>query len=126
MVRAVALAFVVTSALIAASQLMAQEARAPAYVVVQSISVTDQAAFERYQALARDTIARHGGRFLSRGANVQFLEGQGDFSRVGLIEFPSMAAANDWFKSPEFQEAMKVRRTAGEQRIFLIEGRSNN
>jgi len=124
--RSVAFCLILIGALLAHSDGAAQDATAPAYVFVQSISVTDRAAFERYQALARDAIAKHGGRFLARGAKVEVLEGQGDAATLGVLQFPSMAAAKAWFTSPEYQEALKLRRTAGEQRVFAIEGRSED
>jgi len=120
--RAAGVVLAVITAPIAFSDVAAQGSTASAYVFVQSISVTDRAAFERYQALARDAITKHAGRFLARGADVEFLEGQGDVSTLGLLQFPSMAAVRDWFTSPEYQEALKVRRTAGQQRIFMVEG----
>jgi uncharacterized protein (DUF1330 family) len=72
--------------------------------------------------LARDAITKYGGRFLALGAKVEFLEDQGDVSTLGLLQFPSLAAAKTWFTSPEYQEALKVRRVAGQQRIFVVEG----
>jgi uncharacterized protein (DUF1330 family) len=119
---AAALVLAVIGAPIAISHAAAQGAPAPAYVFVQSISITDAAAFERYQALARDAIVKYGGRFLARGAKVEILEGQGDSSTLGLLQFPSIAAAKTWFTSPEYQEALKMRRIAGQQRIFMVEG----
>jgi uncharacterized protein (DUF1330 family) len=119
---AAVLLLVMVGTAVASSNANAQSAAAPAYVFVQSISVTDRVAFERYQALARDAITKYGGRFLARGANVEFLEGQGDVSTLRLLQFPSLATAKTWFTSPEYQEALKVRRVAGQQRIFVVEG----
>src|SRR6266446_5531877 len=64
--RSAAFCLILVGALLAHSDGAAQDATAPAYVFVQSISVTDRAAFERYQALARDAITKHAGRFLAR------------------------------------------------------------
>jgi uncharacterized protein (DUF1330 family) len=116
------LVFAIGAVPLAPSDGAAQSGIAPAYVFVQSISITDRTAFARYQTLARDAIIKYGGRFLARGANVKFLEGNGDVSTVGLLEFPSLTAAEHWFTSSEYQDALKVRRSAGQQRIFVVEG----
>jgi uncharacterized protein (DUF1330 family) len=97
-----------------------------AYVFVQSISVTDPDALARYQVMARQSIAQHGGQFIARGAQVTFLEGDGDFASIGVIHFPSAAIAQEWFTSDDYQAALEVRKTAGEQRIFMVEGSASD
>jgi uncharacterized protein (DUF1330 family) len=41
-----------------------------------------------------------GGQFIVRGANMTVLEGEWPQPRLAMIEFPSRAAAEDWYKSP--------------------------
>ena len=118
--------FLAIALIFTSSAALAQELEAPAYVFIQSVSINDRASFERYQALARESIIKHHGEFLARGADVEYLEGRGDLSRLGLIRFPNLAAAKKWFASPEFQDALKLRRKAGEQRVFIIEGRKSD
>jgi single-strand DNA-binding protein len=50
-------------------------ARVPAYVIVD-VEVLDPSGYERYKALATESIARHGGRYLARGGRAVALEGR--------------------------------------------------
>ena len=39
-----------------------------------------------------------------------------------IVEFPSMARAREWYRSPEYAEALKVRAGALERRLVFVEG----
>jgi Domain of unknown function (DUF1330) len=84
------LALIIIAISIRTSYVHAQDETAPAYVLVESLSITDKAAFQRYQALARDAMKKNGGQFLARGAKVESFQGQSDVLTLGLIRFPSM------------------------------------
>jgi uncharacterized protein (DUF1330 family) len=42
--------------------------------------------------------------------------------RVVVVEFPSMQRAREWYASPEYAEALAVRRDALERRLIFVEG----
>lgn len=83
----------------------------PAYYVAEHI-ITNAAKFEEYRIKAAPMIAKHGGRYLTRGGSHKFLEG-GHWKpeRVVIIEFPDMDSLNRWYDSPEYQP-LKVLRKA--------------
>lgn len=39
-----------------------------------------------------------------------------------IVEFPSMARAQEWYASAEYAEALKLRHTALERRLLFVEG----
>jgi uncharacterized protein (DUF1330 family) len=93
----------------------------PSYVIAE-VEVTDPAGYEPYRPLAAASIARFGGRFIARGGAAELLEGQGEPRRVVIIEFADMAAARRWYRSEEYQSALKIRQAASRGRLILVEG----
>jgi uncharacterized protein (DUF1330 family) len=94
----------------------------PTYVV-GDIHITDPAAYQAHVPRALATIARFGGRVVAgAGSRVDLLEGDPSPERIFIIEFPTAGAARRWYQSDEYQEALKVRRSASHGRVFLIEG----
>ncbi len=93
----------------------------PAYVIAE-VKVTDPAAYAPYRALAQESIARFGGRFIARGGEAALLEGEGAPERVVVIEFADAASARRWYDSEEYQRAKKIRQKASRGRLILVEG----
>ena len=92
-----------------------------AYIIAE-IHVTDPTAYDGYRPLAAASIARFGGRFAVRGANVDLLEGGPEPERIVVIEFADADAARRWYRSEEYQRALKIRQSASRGRVFLVEG----
>jgi uncharacterized protein (DUF1330 family) len=92
-----------------------------AYVVYQGV-VTDPEGYERYKALAQESIAAAGGRYVVRGGDVTVLEGDEPDGRVVLLEFPSVEAALAWYHGPAYSEARAVRAQAARARMFVVDG----
>ena len=90
--------------------------------VIADIQVTDTAAYEPYRPLAAASIARFGGRFIVRGGKVDLLEGEPEPERIVVIEFPDADTARRWYRSEEYQSALKIRQSASQGRVFLVEG----
>ena len=93
----------------------------PAYVIVQ-VHVHDPAVYERYKALAPESIARYGGRYIARGGQTEALEGQWDPCRVVILEFDSVDRARTWLDSPEYREARALRHAAAHTQMIVVEG----
>ena len=90
--------------------------------VIADVTVTDPEGYAAYRPLAAASIARHGGKFLARGGAGEAKEGGWTPSRVVIIEFPSLAAANAWYDSPDYQAALKVRMANSTGRVIIVEG----
>jgi uncharacterized protein (DUF1330 family) len=93
----------------------------PAYIIAE-IQVTDPSAYDGYRPLAAASVARFGGRFAARGGTVDLLEGGPEPERIVVIEFPDAETARRWYRSDEYQTALKIRQSASRGRVFLVEG----
>jgi uncharacterized protein (DUF1330 family) len=96
----------------------------PAYLVVEHI-ITDAAKFEEYRIKVGPMIAKHGGRYLTKGGSHKMPEG-GHWKpeRVVIIEFPDMNSLNAWYNSAEYQPLIAIRResTSELDMMFTLEG----
>jgi uncharacterized protein (DUF1330 family) len=95
----------------------------PAYVISE-VKFLDPALVDRYRPLAADSIAHYGGKYIVRGGPVECVEGARDPDRsFVVVEFPDMARAKEWYASPEYAEALKVRRAGAlERTLVFVEG----
>lgn len=90
--------------------------------VISEVEIRDSAAIETYRALAQDSIAHYGGRYVVRGGAAELVEGGPAPKMMVVVEFPSMARAKEWYASPEYANALKVRRHALDRRLIFVEG----
>ncbi|MBE8520232.1 DUF1330 domain-containing protein [Amycolatopsis sp. H6(2020)] len=72
---------------------------------------------ERIQA----TLDPYGGMFLVHGAPVQVMEGEWAGGLV-LIEFPSLAAAHEWYASPAYREILRLRADHIPGDLIVVDG----
>jgi uncharacterized protein (DUF1330 family) len=93
----------------------------PTYVV-GDIHITDPAAYQAHVPSALATIARFGGRIIAGSGKIDLLEGGPMPQRIFIIEFPNADAARRWYRSDDYQDALKVRLSASHGRVLLIEG----
>ncbi|MBY6005506.1 DUF1330 domain-containing protein [Salipiger bermudensis] len=92
----------------------------PAYLIAR-IDVTDP---EEYAIYAGQTVAlaeKFGGRFLVKGGPQEVVEGAAP-SRHVIVEFPSRAAAERWFNSPEYQRILPIALRASKRDVVIVEG----
>jgi uncharacterized protein (DUF1330 family) len=90
--------------------------------VISEVDVKDAAGFEAYRTMAAKTVAQYGGRYLVRGGAANAVEGGPPPKTLIVVEFPSMARLREWYASPEYAEALKLRRAALERRLIFVEG----
>lgn len=95
----------------------------PAYVISE-VKFLDSALIDRYRPLAAASIALYGGKYIVRGGPVDCVEGARDPDRsFVVVEFPDMARAKEWYASPQYAEALKVRRAGAlERTLVFVEG----
>ena len=92
-----------------------------AYILAQ-IDVTDVETFKRYSEKVHATVQKYGGRYLVRGGAVEKLEGKSLDRRMVVIEFESSEAAKRWYTSAEYVPLIKLRQSASDGDIVLVEG----
>ncbi len=91
-----------------------------AYVIVQTF-VTDVEKMEAYKALAAPAVAKHGGKYLSRGGAMTHLENEWEAPRVTLLEFPSVEQAKIFYNSADYKEAKAKREGAARCVLTILE-----
>lgn len=91
-----------------------------------TMSIHDPETYRKYTALTPATLARYGGKFLTRGDAVETVEGGPVFEeRLVLIEFPDRQTALAWYNDADYQSAAVFRRLASKGRMLLQAGRDN-
>jgi len=98
-----------------------QGAAKKAYILVQ-VDVTNPQQYGEYTKLSPGIIEKFGGHFLARGGRTATLEGPAARSRVVVIEFPSFERAQQFYNSPDYEAARKVRAGAATAQFVLTEG----
>ena len=95
----------------------------PAYVISE-VKFLDSDLIDRYRPLAAASIEKYGGRYIVRGGPVELVEGERDSERrLVVVEFPTMARAREWYASPDYAEALKVRNAGAlERTLVFVEG----
>ncbi|XYK78714.1 MAG: DUF1330 domain-containing protein [Labrenzia sp.] len=88
---------------------------------VARVDVRDPDGYPAYVETAKPAFERFGAKFLARGGKTDAIEGQGRARNV-IIEFPSFQHAVDCYKSPEYQEAVKIRQKVADGEIVIVEG----
>jgi uncharacterized protein (DUF1330 family) len=92
-----------------------------AYCIVYEI-VDDPESFDEYRRQVMQTLDAFGGRFIVRGGAFTTLEGEMPYQRIAMLEFPSRAAAEDWYHSPEYQRILPLRTRAARSQFIIVDG----
>jgi uncharacterized protein (DUF1330 family) len=95
-----------------------------AYLIAEHI-ITDAAKFDEYRTKVGPMIAKHGGRYLTKGDSHKLPEG-GHWTpeRVVIIEFPDMQSLKAWYESSEYQPLIALRKlcTSDLDMLITLEG----
>jgi len=83
--------------------------------------VNDPEGYKAYIAENAKAFRKYGGRFLTRGGKSETPEGK-PRSRAVVIEFPSYAAAIEYYRSPEYAVAMALRQGKSVMDLAIVEG----
>jgi uncharacterized protein (DUF1330 family) len=93
-----------------------------AYVISEISAILDPALMEQYRTLAQTTIKQYDGHCVVRGGAVEKVEGEPAPQAIVIAEFPTMARAREWYRSPEYAEALAIRPKALTRRLLFVEG----
>jgi uncharacterized protein (DUF1330 family) len=91
-----------------------------AYVIAAE-TVNDLAVFDLYRKEVPATLVPFGGQFVARGGNLTVLEGEWPHARLVIIEFPSRAAAEDWYKSAEYRKIISLRHKSSAGNLIIVD-----
>src|SRR5260370_19547947 len=106
----------------AMSGLQGGQAKAPPAFVISNIEVTNPAGYQKYGEAAAAVVTTYHGQILARGGKAVVFDGRAP-QRVVLIEFPTLADAERWRSSPEFQKLKPLQQQSSKYiESFPIEG----
>jgi uncharacterized protein (DUF1330 family) len=93
-----------------------------AYLVV-ALDIDDPEVFRQYQRGVVRTFRIGAGKVLSATAGAECIEGEAPRGWNVLVEFPSVALAQQWYHSAEYQEVKALRlASSSNATIRLMEG----
>jgi uncharacterized protein (DUF1330 family) len=92
-----------------------------AYIIVD-IDIHDSQTYETYKALAPESIAKYGGKYLTRGGATEVLEGEWIPKRLVILQFDSMERAKEWLNCAEYAPARKLRQKSSRTNMIVTQG----
>lgn len=92
-----------------------------AYVVVFRERSIDRSYIADYLSRATAISDEHGLVILAQNGRQDVREGD-PVEGVTILKFPSYEAAQRWYDDPRYQEALAIRRKAGEYHCVIVEG----
>lgn len=95
-------------------------ARKPAYVIAE-VEVTDPAVFQEYLAQAIPSLAPYNARLIVRG-RPEAKEGAPSAGEIVIVVFNSLADAREWYDTPGYGAAIKLRQRSANTRLLIVEG----
>lgn len=102
-------------------QLLRAQKPPSAFCMAEVVEVSNAEQFNKYAAGVPPTVEKYGGHYLVRGGKTASLEGEAP-KRIIVTAFPSMAAAQKWYDSPEYSALRPIRQGAAKARGFIVEG----
>jgi uncharacterized protein (DUF1330 family) len=90
--------------------------------LIADVKVTDDSWLPDYTSKVHDIVAKHGGKYLSRSANIKTIEGEGlDTTVIALLQFPSMEALQAFVADPEYAPYGEARQKGSVSRFHVID-----
>lgn len=90
--------------------------------IIADVDVTDPQQYEDYKRWSSAAIQAHGAEVLVRGGAVTVLEGNWQPSRIVVLRFASVQAAQAFYDSPEYRRAREARAGAAVMRMIAVQG----
>ena len=92
-----------------------------AVYLIADVKVTDDSWIPDYAAHVHDIVHKHGGKYLSRSANITNIEGEAlDTTLIALLEFPSMAAVQAFVNDPAYADYGQARQAGSLSKFNVI------
>ena len=90
--------------------------------LIAYVDVTDPQQYEQYKVLSTKAMQEHGAEVLVRGGRTVPLEGDVVPSRVVLLKFASVEAAQAFYDSETYRAARQAREHAARMNMIVVEG----
>ena len=90
--------------------------------LIADIKITDDSWVPEYAANVHDLVQKHGGKYLSRSASIETMEGDApDSTLIALLEFPTRDSAHAFANDPAYAPFATSRRAGSVSRFHLID-----
>lgn len=90
--------------------------------LIAEVKVTDDTWVLNYTKNVHLIVEKHGGKYLSRSANITTIEGEGsDTTLIAIIEFPSIEAMKSFVDDPEYAKYKEARIAGSISRVNVID-----
>ena len=94
----------------------------PKGYVIFTEDIHDGAGMSVYLRQAVPTIMQAGGRVIVADDAQELIEGSWHGKRTVILEFDSVEAARNWYRSPEYQEVVGLRHAAADSNAVIVVG----
>lgn len=91
------------------------------YVIAQ-LNIHDRTTYAKYVSGFMEVFSKFAGKVLSVDEAANTLEGEWNYARSVLLEFPSEGDALAWYNSAPYQELARHRHAASDANIVLLKG----
>jgi len=86
------------------------------------VTITDLDRYKEYMAQVKPVIEAAGARYLVRGGAHEVLEGDWHPTRLVVLEFASVAAAQAFYQCPEYRALKALRESCSRANLVMVEG----
>jgi uncharacterized protein (DUF1330 family) len=90
--------------------------------IIARVDITDREQYRHYLKAAPAIIEHYGGKVIARSEEPLTLEGPEETRRIVILEFLSIAKAKEFYHSPEYRKARKLREGVAAGELIVIEG----
>lgn len=92
-----------------------------AYVIFD-VEIRDKEKYQSFMAGVKPALDAAGARYLSRGGEHKVYEGDWTPRRIVLLEFPSVAAWEEFYNGTTYQGLKAIRDECSSARLVSVEG----
>jgi uncharacterized protein (DUF1330 family) len=94
----------------------------PKGYVIFTEDIRDEAGISVYAQQAIPTVMQVGGRVIVADDAPELVEGSWHGKRTVILEFDSVEAARNWYRSSEYQEVVGLRHAAADSNAVIVVG----
>ena len=92
-----------------------------AYVIFD-VEIRDMSKYQEFISGVKPAIEAAGAKYLARGGAHKVYEGSWQPRRIVILEFPSVAAWEDFYSGPVYQGLKSIRDECSSARLVSVEG----
>lgn len=92
-----------------------------AYVIFD-VEIRDMSKYQEFVIGVKPALEAVGAKYLARGGALKVYEGNWEPRRIVILEFPSVAAWEDFYEGPVYQGLKSIRDKCSSARLISVEG----